>query len=257
MKHRIAFLGFLLSVVSGQANNTFADIPLYNEDGMFKPGASAQNKAAEKRYLNPSIGQPAWDYWGLNEAEWKRYEELKKNSNWSVWQNTATPLALLSHYASEQDRQRYARIEAELDEWRFNKSMDFQRDYNREREIVHAQYVRAWEKRAPLLKNLSSVDRTLFFVPKGDCDARCTALINPLMNAGVHIDVYVVGATTESEVFAWAKSAAIAPERTQIKQITLNYETGILQQISSLPIGLIDLPVAYLKRTDSYEKIIY
>jgi integrating conjugative element protein (TIGR03759 family) len=234
---------YILSALWGNA--VMAEIPLYNEDGLFKPGMAANaNKPAEKRYLNPVVGQPAWDYWGLTEAEWKQYEELKKNSNWSVWEHTASPLALLSHYAQESDRQRYARIEAELDEWRFNKSMDFQRVYNREREIVHANYVKGWEKRAALLKNLSSVDRTLFFVPAGECNARCTALINPLMNAGVHIDVYVVGATTEAEVFFWAKSAAIPPERTQIKQITLNFETGVLQQISSLPMGLVDLPVA-------------
>lgn len=252
MKYKLATLAILL------IGSVQAEIPLYNEDGMFKPGAAVQSaKAADKRYLNPVIGQPAWDYWGLSESEWKRYEELKKNSNWSVWENTATPLALLSHYATESDRQRYARIEAELDEMRFNKTMDFQRAYNREREIVHTAYLRAWEKRSPLLKNLTSVDRTLFFVPKGDCEARCIALITPLMNTGAHIDVYVVGATTETEVFEWAKSAGVPPERTQIKQITLNFESGILQQIQPLPIGLVDLPISYLKRASGYEKIIY
>ena len=49
-------------------------------------------------------------------------------------------------------------------------------------------------------------------------------------------------------MFAWAKSAAIPPERVQTKHITLNFETGILKDLNPLPVGLIDLPIAYWHR---------
>lgn len=242
------------------ANACFSDIPLYNEDGSLRkiPATSnASTQSNSKKFLNPVIGQPAWDYWGLTESEWRRYEELKKSSPWAQWENTATPLAILAHYADPDTRQRYARIEAELDQWRFNQTMEYQRVYNREREIVNAAYQMAWEKRAPLIGNIGTADRTLFFVPKGVCEARCIALINPLLRTGSHLDIYVVGATEESEVFSWAKSAAIPPERVQTKHVTLNFETGILKDLNPLPVGLIDLPIAYWHREGRYEKVIF
>ena len=99
-----------------------------------------------QKFLNPVIGQPAWDYWGLTESV-ASLRRAKKSSPWAQWENTATPLSILAHYADPDTRQRYARIEAELDQWRFNQTMEYQRVYNREREIVNAAYQMAWEKR--------------------------------------------------------------------------------------------------------------
>lgn len=79
----------------------------------------------------------AWDYWGLTKPEWDRYLLLKEKSPWSVWRSEATPLSILSFYATSQaEKIRYARIAAELDQWRENAVLEWQAIYSREREIV-------------------------------------------------------------------------------------------------------------------------
>ena len=224
-------------------------IGLYNEEGPLKTvkGGKALNATPEKD----------WEYWQLSETEWKHYLEIKAKSPWAVWENHSTPLAMLAFYAnSSEEKQRYARIEAELDQWREAAVMEWQALYNREREIVFARTKIELDKKQPLLKNMGPNDRVLFFVGKGECSTRCIAMLNPLMASAAHIDVYVIGATTEAEIFTWAKSSRIPPERVHLKQITLNYEAGIFNEISPIPAALADLPAAYWHKADGYVRVI-
>ena len=104
----------------------------------------------------------SWEYWGLTQDEWARYESIKQKSPWGVWKNEATPLAILSHYAtSTAEKSRYAHLEAELDQWRENTVLEWQLIYNKEREIIYAKNTALLGNRKPDLKNIKPSDRIL------------------------------------------------------------------------------------------------
>lgn len=242
-----------------KTSSVWAEIPLYNEDGLFnplKPQPQVITRTAyssDKPYLNPTPTMREWEYWGLTEQEWKTYQDLLKRSTWSIWEHHASPLSVLAMTATPSEQRRYARIEAELDNWRFQKTMDYQVIYNEERLLM----AKAFENRAAFVKNLSRQDRVLFFARTGDCDPRCRSLLNPLLLSGAHLDIYVLGTQEQNDVFAWATKAGIEPERVAKKEITLNFESGILANLTQMPNALADVPVAYWHRAGRYEKVLY
>lgn len=257
----LILLGLILGVLHLQA---WAEIPLYNEDGLFNPlkplmqpapvvRQNPNGASADKPYLNPTATMNDWEYWGLTEVEWHTYQTLLKRSTWSVGEHNASPLTVLGMTASPAERRRYARIEAELDNWKFQKIMDYQVVYNEERLAI----AKAFEHRAAFVKNLTRQDRVLFFTRTGDCEPRCRSLLNPLLLSGAHVDIYVLGTKEQNEVFAWATKAGIEPERVAKKEITLNFEAGILANLTQIPSALADVPVAYWHRAGRYEKVLY
>lgn len=168
-------------------------------------------------------------YWQLTENEWARYEEIKAKSPWSVWENNASPLAILFHYAdSMEEKRHYARIEAELDTWRQHTVIEFQTLYDKERAIVHARYVDAIKGSLPVLANIRPNDKLRVFFEVGNCDARCRSVVNRLLATQAKIDIYIKGAKDDEAIFAWATSASIPVERVKTKEITLNHENGLL-----------------------------
>jgi integrating conjugative element protein (TIGR03759 family) len=257
-KNLLVFTGLLLTSWVCQA-----DINLYNEDGTFNPlkhfsapqnNSSTKSSSSAKPYLAPRPGMKPWDYWGLTENEWNQYQYLLKNATWSVWEHTSSPLTILAITATSQaERKRYARLEAEIDNWRFQSTMDYQVLVNEERMAL----AREFEQRSPLAKNLTRSDKVLFFTRTGDCDARCRTLINPLLESGAKIDIFVSGTQRQDQVFAWATAAGISPERVQKKEITLNFDNGMIEKLTNMPLALIDLPTAYWRRNSGYEKVIF
>jgi integrating conjugative element protein (TIGR03759 family) len=172
-------------------------------------------------------------YWQLTEEEWARYEVIKAKSPWSVWENHASPLALLFHYASSmEEKRRYARIEAELDTWRQHTVIEFQTLYGKERAIVHARYVDAIKDSLPVLANIRPHDKLRVFFDAGNCDARCRSVVTRLLVTQAKIDIYIKGASNDEAIFAWATSASVPVERVKTKEITLNHENGLLDIVA-------------------------
>ncbi len=170
------------------------------------------------------------DYWQLTDEEWSRYEEIKTKSPWASWENNASPLAILFHYATSQvDKRRYARIEAELDTWRQHAVVEFQTLYDKERAIVHQRYVDAVQHTLPTLDNIRPHDALRLFVNVDTCDPRCRSVVARAIATSARLDIYVVGAKEDDEIFRWATSAAIPIERVKTKEITLNHENNLLQ----------------------------
>lgn len=200
----------------------------------------------------------AWDYWGITKQEWERYVSIKEKSPWAVWKNDATPLAILSHYSTSQvEKARYARIAAELDQWRENTVLEWQSIYNREREIVFAKNQAVANARKPDVKNITASDRIIYFAEAGPCEARCRALTNRLLSTSAHIDIFVLNAKTDKDVFAWATSAKIPIERVHVKQITLNMESNYMSAITTTPKSLIEFPIAFLQTKSEYKTVIF
>lgn len=200
----------------------------------------------------------AWDYWGLTKEEWDKYESIKQKSPWSVWKNEATPLAILSHYSSTiVEKRRYARIAAELDQWRENTVLEWQAIYNKEREIVFAKNAALINARKPTLNNIKAFDRIIFFARAGECDAHCHAVTSRILSTPAHIDIFILNATTESEIYQWAAKANIPIDRVHVKQITLNFENNYLPAITTTPKNLLEFPVAFLQGKNAYETVIF
>lgn len=200
----------------------------------------------------------AWEYWGLTKEDWARYESIKQKSPWGVWKNEATPLAILSHYSSSiEEKRRYAHVAAELDQWRENTVLEWQAIYNKEREIVFAKNAAAINVRKPTLNNIRASDRIIFFAVAGECDAHCRAVTSRILSTPAHIDIFVIGGKTESDIYKWAASAQIPIDRVHVKQITLNFENNYLPAITSTPRNLLEFPVAYLQGKNEYKQVIF
>lgn len=200
----------------------------------------------------------AWEYWGLKKEDWDRYESIKQKSPWGLWKNEATPLAILSHYSSSiAEKRRYAHLAAELDQWRENTVLEWQALYSKEREIVFAKNAAAINARKPIVANIRAADRIIFFAKAGVCDAHCHAVTSRILATPAHIDIFLLDATTETEIYKWATSAKIPIDRVHVKQITLNFENNYLPTITSTPKSLLEFPVAFMQGKNDYKQVIF
>lgn len=183
------------------------------------------------------------EYWQLTTEEWSRYETLKKNSPWAVWRNNSSPLAILAHYSeSIEEKRRFARIEAELDTWRQYRVVEFQALYDKERSIVHERYVEWIQKRLPTLATIKPYEKLRLFVQAGHCDVHCRSLMTRILKTQAKVDIFVVGAKTDDQIFAWAESAGVPIERVKTKEITLNHDKDVF----SLVTGSLGIPAPKL-----------
>jgi integrating conjugative element protein (TIGR03759 family) len=183
------------------------------------------------------------EFWQLTTEEWTRYETLKNNSPWAVWDNNSSPLAILAHYSeSIEEKRRYARIEAELDTWRQYRVVEFQALYDKERSIVHERYVEWIQKRLPTLATIKPYEKLRLFIQAGDCDVHCRSLMTRVLKTQAKVDIFVVGAKSDEQIFSWAERAGIPVERVKTKEITLNHDNDVF----SLVTGSLGIPAPKL-----------
>lgn len=186
--------------------------------------------------IDKSISQPdftqtteARTFWGLSEEEWTRYEQIIKDSPWAIWKHEATPLALLAHYSkSESDKRRYARRQAELDQWREGVTFAWQQLYNQEREQVNDAYVKSIQHHIAhkALTNLNEKDQVLVFIDLEQCEESCRAENRQIIESGATAHLYFVGNAKKQTIFDWASKMEIPIQRVQERKITLNIEKG-------------------------------
>lgn len=212
---------------------------LNNAPVVYKPTTSTESLL--DRYSQVHT-QPN-EFWQLTTEEWSLYETLKKNSPWALWDNNASPLAILAHYAeSPEEKRRYARIEAELDTWRQYRVTEFQTLYDKERSIVHERYVEWIQKRLPTLATIKPYEKLRLFIQVGSCDVHCRSLMSRVLKTQAKVDIFVLGATTDEQIFKWAESAGVPVERVKTKEITLNHDKGVF----SLVTGSLGIPTPKL-----------
>lgn len=197
-----------------------------------------------------------WDNWKLTEDEWTRYTEILEKTPFGVWQHTATPYQILAAYSNSlEEQRRYARLEAMLDQWREDNALRFQQIYNDEREVVFSRYSALVRNLSPTIANTGSGDSVAFFTHPGECNPRCVALMQRLLSTGAHLDIYVIGAKSEQDIFSWAEAASVPVDRVRVGQITLNFEKGQFKELSALPEMLVEMPIAYIRRSHGYERL--
>lgn len=199
---------------------------------------------ADTQYLystiDSSISQPVLtdtseprEFWGLSETEWKRYQQIITSTPWSVWEHNATPLSLLAFYSqNEEERRRYARKEAELDQWREAAVVTWQQLYNEEREVVNRNLVNSLKDVAKhkTLSTLKKGDKVLVFIDINQCEKACKARSQKIISSQATSHLYFMGNRNENDIYQWAKNMQIPVKRVQEKNITLNTEKGEARQ---------------------------
>ncbi len=236
-------------IVSAQVVSQPANAPV-----VFIPSTSVESLLDKYSQVHAKPNQ----YWQLDDAEWTRYEHLKKTSPWASWRHNASPLAVLAHYATSlEEKRKYARIEAELDTWRQHSVVEFQTLYDKERSIVYQRYAEWIAQRKPSLANLGPHDRLRLFVSAGECDQHCKTLIAKLLASQAKTDIFVVGAKTDEAIFAWAESAGIPVERVKTKEVTLNHDNGLFKTavIDGLGLPLKKLPTL-LRQSPAGDQVV-
>jgi integrating conjugative element protein (TIGR03759 family) len=163
--------------------------------------------------------------WGLTEQEWTRFEQIQAGPR-GFWSPNLDPLTALGVEAqTDQERQRYAKLQVAMEAKRAERELAYQNAYTT-----------AWAKLFPGLLPIqgmappspvssSVVPRQSLFV-EDHCPA-CNAEAQRLQNSDTAFDIYLVGSQGEDEhVRRWARQADIDPARVQRRQITLNHDRG-------------------------------
>ncbi len=186
--------------------------------------------------IDNTISQPTFTQnteartlWGLNEEEWAKYEKIKKDSPWAVWEHSATPLSLLAFYSnSETERRGYARRQAELDQWREASVILWEKLYDEERSKVHAEFVASIKDHAEhkSLTTLNNNDQVIVFIHLDQCEESCLAENRQVLDSGAIAHLYFLGNANEQTIFQWAKKMEIPVQRVKERRITLNTHKG-------------------------------
>lgn len=166
--------------------------------------------------------------WGLNVEEWKRYRSLMQGPM-GVHSPNLDPLTALGIEArNEQELDRYAELQAQMETARITKLLAYQNAYDRA-------YKRLYPNSFPVNPLADSDklqsspaeagDRLALFVTAG-CES-CAALIKTMQRNRQRFDVYLVGSRgNDDKLRAWALEAGVEPAQVHSRQITLNHDAG-------------------------------
>jgi integrating conjugative element protein (TIGR03759 family) len=205
------------------------------------------------------IKENQWENWGLTEEEWTKYQLIKEKTVWATWDGNPSPLQLLAIYSrSEDEKRRYAQMEAKLDRWRLNAAMSFQKIYSHEAAILAAKYEEMVKNRVPSVDNIGAGEKVMIFVnaKTGNCDTRCIAVVKQIMRTEARIDIYAVDNATEEQLFAWATSVDIPVDQVQSGRITLNLDRGEFLGVSEIPPAFAIIPATYVRRGNGWVRAI-
>lgn len=167
--------------------------------------------------------------WGLKREEWTRYRELMRGPL-GIYSPNLDPLTALGIEArSEEERQRYAQLQARLEGVRVQKLFAYQRAYDEAWKQLHPNLprVRLTQRGEPQRGAPAGADgtRVAVFI-KADCPT-CDARVLALQAASRSFDLYMVGTRgDDAAIRAWASRIGIDPKKVHARTITLNHDAG-------------------------------
>lgn len=167
--------------------------------------------------------------WGLTQEEWTRFDELMRGPL-GIYSPGLDPLTALGIEArSDDERNRFAELQAIAEGRRAEKILAYQRAYDA-----------AWRRLFPTLRpmRLSTASGTSMEKPRSggserlslfvreNCPA-CDERAKKLQAADVEVDIYLVGSRQDDRaVRRWAGRVGIDPARVRSETITLNHDAG-------------------------------
>ena len=169
--------------------------------------------------------------WGLKAEEWSRYQQLMRGPL-GVYSPNLDPLTALGIEArSDEERRRYAELQARAEARRAEKILSYQRAYDA-----------AWRRLYPTLQPVSSpsarsldtVGKVAFTGEHGrlavfvkDHCPPCDERVKQLQAAGEPFDVYMVGSRNDdARIRQWAMRAGVDPHKVRARTITINHDAG-------------------------------
>ena len=163
--------------------------------------------------------------WGLTEQEWTRFEQIQAGPR-SFWSPNLDPLTALGVEAqTDQERQRYAKLQVALEAKRAERELAYQNAYTAAWAKLFPGLLPIQGMASPSPASSAVMPRQALFV-EDHCPA-CTAEAQRLQNSDTAFDIYLVGSQGEDErVRSWARQAGIDPVKVQRRQITLNHDRG-------------------------------
>lgn len=201
------------------------------------------------------------EIWNLSEEEWQRYETLKKGIRGRLSAANISPIEVLGiHARDDAERQRYAQRWAAIMYEDAERILKFQRAYD---EAVQALVDEVpvidvtllpqalSEKSSPFEKS----DRIMFFV-ETDCSI-CEVLLSDILDQlpkvqGVDIYFTNLSAGNENEIKDWVKQHKLDVELIRTKQITVNFDNGLLVSIGA---NATNAPALFIRTNDKIERL--
>jgi len=179
--------------------------------------------------------------WDLSEVEWQRYEQLMQGIRGSISPSTISPIEVLGiHARNEAERQRYAEVWARAMREDVDRILAFQRAYDAAGKRLYPNEPLIDVGRLPGKTEetsvLQSTDRLLFFA-RPECPA-CDMLVGKLLKridevSGIDIYLSDIAPGDDAAVRDWASTHQIDPAWVRNRRITLNYDGGALDKLTS------------------------
>lgn len=173
----------------------------------------------------------AREAWGLDETDWKRYQDLMTGPSGLWYSHLAPTMVLGINASSETERMRFARLVWEQEQARLDALFAFNRAYQTiartDRSRPGFSLFEEQLLQSPLpapARTSGQEDRIQAFVSP-DCP-QCEEGIRALTASGRSFDVYIIGADDDREIRAMAMRARVPIERVVERSITLNHAPG-------------------------------
>lgn len=185
--------------------------------------------------------------WGLSDSEFSRYEKLMEGIRGSISPDSISPIEVLGiHARTASEREKYARMWAEMMEKDAQRILAFQRAYDQVWEekggdIIDISAIRPQPEtssRDQVMRQLPKDEaKTLTLITKlescSECDQKITALLTSLMvDKSLQLNVYFSDSENKqtSMIRQWAVKNGVQPELLQSKRITLNHGSSIMKK---------------------------
>jgi integrating conjugative element protein (TIGR03759 family) len=165
--------------------------------------------------------------WGLETTEWQRFRQLM-DGPLGTYSPNLDPLSALGIEArTEQERTRYAELQAQMETARITKLLAYQNAYDQAYKRLYPDLlpVNLLGSDTPQMSPAKASDRPAVFVEL-NCPP-CDVLVKTLQREGKAFDLYLIGSKgSDDSIRAWALKAGIAPGKVRSRQITLNHDAG-------------------------------
>ena len=165
--------------------------------------------------------------WGLDAAEWSRYQQLMQGPL-GIYSPNIDPLTALGIEArSDTERQHYAELQVRAEAQRAQKELNYQHAYDAAWKRLYPDQVPVRSLTSPSRPDVSlaHTGRLAVFI-KDDCPA-CDARVRQLQSSGTAFDIYMIGSRgNDARIRAWAQRIGIDPTKVRARTITLNHDAG-------------------------------
>ena len=220
--------------------------------------AIEQRTSAQRQHRDTELLDGS--HWQLDSHELERVEVLRESIRQYVSDRQISPLEILGiHARTDTERNRYARQWAELMIEDAERVLAFQRAYDAAvRDLLADQPLIELAKlpvRDDSKHALLPTDRLATFI-RLDC-LMCDEVVQRVIRVGrmiAGVDIYVLNLSEDdkSALHAWANRQGIPPLAVHAKQITLNFDDGLLARVHP---RAADVPVVMRRRGDRLEAL--